>query len=102
MHERAGHLPKDPACPACIRESGSRVLHYKGHEPHYGTLYMDLGKMNKPERECYLVAGLRVRLDNDTGVLLPWFVPIESTAQAPVADAVFQVVNQISQTITPI
>eukprot|EP00971_Amphidinium_carterae_P292157 5799707-Amphidinium_carterae.1 len=29
--------------------------------------------------------------------MLPWFVPIKSTAQAPVADAVLQVVNQISQ-----
>eukprot|EP00971_Amphidinium_carterae_P256264 5088050-Amphidinium_carterae.2 len=60
-------------------------------------MYMDLGKMNEPDyfgHEYYLVAGLRVRLENDTGVLLPWFVPIESTAQAPVADAVFQVVNQ--------
>eukprot|EP00971_Amphidinium_carterae_P225498 4472578-Amphidinium_carterae.1 len=56
--------------------------------------------MNKPDyfgREYYLVAGLRIRLDDNTGVLLPWFVPIESTGQAPVADAVFQVVNQISQ-----
>eukprot|EP00971_Amphidinium_carterae_P134879 2672875-Amphidinium_carterae.1 len=69
-HESDGHIPKDPACPACVRESGSRVLHYKGHEPHYGTLYMDLGKMNKPDyfgREYYLVAGLRVRLDDNTG-----------------------------------
>eukprot|EP00971_Amphidinium_carterae_P046127 907934-Amphidinium_carterae.4 len=84
LHEREGHLPKDPACPACIRESGSRVVHYKGHEPHYGTLYMDMGKMNKPDyfgREYYLVAGLRVRLENDTGVLLSCFVPIESTAR---------------------
>eukprot|EP00971_Amphidinium_carterae_P169616 3360359-Amphidinium_carterae.1 len=24
-HEREGHLPKDSSCPACIRESGSRV-----------------------------------------------------------------------------
>eukprot|EP00971_Amphidinium_carterae_P211617 4198953-Amphidinium_carterae.1 len=56
--------------------------------------------MNKPDyfgREYYLVAGLRVRLEDNSGALLPWFVPIESTAQAPVADAVFQVVNQISQ-----
>eukprot|EP00971_Amphidinium_carterae_P286454 5687243-Amphidinium_carterae.1 len=56
--------------------------------------------MNKPDyfgREYYLVAGLRVRLEDNSGALLPWFVPIESTAQQPVADAVFQVVNQISQ-----
>eukprot|EP00971_Amphidinium_carterae_P282019 5598293-Amphidinium_carterae.1 len=50
--------------------------------------------MNKPDyfgREYYLVAGLRVRLEDNSGALLPWFVPIESTAQVPVANAVFQV-----------
>eukprot|EP00971_Amphidinium_carterae_P276714 5491431-Amphidinium_carterae.1 len=59
--------------------------------------------MNKPDyfgREYYLVAGLRVRLEDNSGALLPWFVPIESIAQVPVADAVFQVVNQISQEYT--
>eukprot|EP00971_Amphidinium_carterae_P220697 4381551-Amphidinium_carterae.1 len=103
-HERDGHLPKDPACPACVRESGSRVLHYKicnkNHEPHFDTLYMHLEKMNKPDyfgREYYLVAELRIRLEDNFGALLPGFVPIESTAQVPVADAVFQVVNQIFQ-----
>eukprot|EP00971_Amphidinium_carterae_P046481 915510-Amphidinium_carterae.1 len=56
--------------------------------------------MNKPDyfgREYYLVAGLRIRLEDNSGALIPWFVPVESTAQQPVADAVFQVVNQISQ-----
>eukprot|EP00971_Amphidinium_carterae_P203787 4044162-Amphidinium_carterae.4 len=48
-HEREGHLPKDTTCPACIRESGRRVLHYKGQDPHYRTLYMDPGKMNHPD-----------------------------------------------------
>eukprot|EP00971_Amphidinium_carterae_P042379 832863-Amphidinium_carterae.1 len=64
-HERAGHLPKDPACPSCIRESGSTILHYKGQKPHYGTLYMDIGQINQPNfygRVFYLVLGLRVKL----------------------------------------
>eukprot|EP00971_Amphidinium_carterae_P135076 2677060-Amphidinium_carterae.1 len=93
-HEQEEHISKDSACSACVRKSGSSVLHYKNHEPHFGTLYMNLGKMNKPDyfgKEYYLVAGLRVCLEDDSGALLPWFVSIESTAQQPVADAVFQV-----------
>ncbi|CAK9048980.1 unnamed protein product, partial [Durusdinium trenchii] len=74
-HERSGHLPKSTECPACIRESGSKIFHYKGLEPHYGTLYMDLGKINVPDVngwEYFLVAGLRVRGDKDKPVLVPW------------------------------
>eukprot|EP00971_Amphidinium_carterae_P237161 4707070-Amphidinium_carterae.1 len=73
-HERREIIFKDPACPACVRESGSRVLYFKNHEPDFGTLYMNLGKMNKPDyfgREDYPVAGLRVRLEDDSGALLP-------------------------------
>eukprot|EP00971_Amphidinium_carterae_P012237 240771-Amphidinium_carterae.1 len=60
------HIFKDPACPACVRESGLRVLHFKNHEPHFGTLYMDLKKMNKPhyfgEEFCRLESSPRGRL----------------------------------------
>eukprot|EP00971_Amphidinium_carterae_P290318 5764235-Amphidinium_carterae.3 len=81
-HERAGHIPKDSACPACIRESGSRVQHYKGQE-RLKNLIMEL---------C-----LRVKLTEDSSALLPWYVPLEDESQPVVADAVFKVVNQISQ-----
>eukprot|EP00971_Amphidinium_carterae_P165501 3280778-Amphidinium_carterae.1 len=93
-HKKEEHISKDSACPACVRKSGSRVLYYKNHKPHCGTLYINLGKMNKPDyfvQKYYLVAGLQFCLEDNFGALLPWFVPIKSTAQQPVADAVFQV-----------
>eukprot|EP00971_Amphidinium_carterae_P154638 3066317-Amphidinium_carterae.3 len=61
---------------------------------------MDIGQMNQPDfygRVYYLVAGLRVKLTDDTSALLPWYVPLEDKAHQTVADAVFKVVNQVSQ-----
>eukprot|EP00971_Amphidinium_carterae_P210243 4171380-Amphidinium_carterae.1 len=69
-HEKDGHLRKDSECPACIRKSGSRVLHHKGYEPHF----MDIGNMNIPDYHgyvYYLATCLKVRLENDTPALLP-------------------------------
>eukprot|EP00971_Amphidinium_carterae_P073782 1458887-Amphidinium_carterae.2 len=61
---------------------------------------MDIGKMNHLDyfgNTYYLVAGIRIRLDDGSSALLPWFSPLSNTMQVTVADAVFHVVNQISQ-----
>eukprot|EP00971_Amphidinium_carterae_P307890 6118940-Amphidinium_carterae.1 len=58
---------------------------------------MDIGQMNQPDfygRVYYLVlvAGLRVKLSDESSALLPWYVPLEDKAPQTVADAVFKVV----------
>eukprot|EP00971_Amphidinium_carterae_P057348 1133833-Amphidinium_carterae.1 len=60
------------------------LLSRLGQDPHYGTLCVDLGKMNHPDYfgdTYYLMAGLRVRLEDDSGALLHWFVPLANTVQ---------------------
>eukprot|EP00971_Amphidinium_carterae_P211872 4204477-Amphidinium_carterae.1 len=65
-------VTKVSAYPARIKESRSRLLHYKGHEPHNGTFYVDIGQMSQPDfygRVHYLVAGLRVMLTDEFSAL---------------------------------
>ncbi len=73
-HEKAAHMPKDPACPVCVEEEGTRITHSK-KDPHYGTLYMDTGMMDCiSEDGCkyFLAMGLRIKGPEHKPVLVPF------------------------------
>ena len=42
-HHQAGHLVKDPSCPVCMEEAGSKVNHRRKYaDRHPGIMHCDL------------------------------------------------------------
>ncbi len=73
-HNRQGHLTKDPKCPICMEEQGSRVRHYKKdpEQRELGVLHLDLAVFppSVAQHKYGLVAGLTTKIDNKPAVIL--------------------------------
>ncbi len=83
-------MPKDPACPVCVEEEGTRITHSKKY-PHYGTLYVDTGMMDCiSEDGCkyFLAMGLRIKGPEHKPILVPFFVPLPNRAAHEIAKAI--------------
>ncbi len=93
-HEKEAHLPKDPACPVCVEEEGTRITHSK-KDPHYGTLCMDTGMMDCISDDgCkYFLAGLRLKGSERKPVIVPFFVPLPNRAVPEIAKAVGETIR---------
>ena len=79
-HERNGHLPKLPDCPVCVEEQGPVVRHYAQSSPSLNTLHLDTGywgDWSLDEERYFIAAALRVEHDK-SGILIPFFVPVEN------------------------
>eukprot|EP00971_Amphidinium_carterae_P052637 1036038-Amphidinium_carterae.1 len=97
-HERFGHFPKDPDCPACQMESGTKVDHPRVHSWEYNTLYVDTAKMDVESMNgCsfFVVMALRLKGPKNEPVLLPWYVPVPSKGGHDVTLACFEIINRI-------
>ena len=75
---QSGHLVKDPGCPVCMEEAGSKINHWRKYaDRHPGIMHCDLAAFESSadgHRYC-LVAVVTVEVDN-TSKLLPFFVPM--------------------------
>ena len=79
-HERNGHIPKFPDCPVCLEEQGPVVCHYAQNAPSLNTTHLDTGywgDWSLDEKRYFIAAALRVEHDK-TGILIPFFVPVEN------------------------
>ena len=76
-HHQSGHLTKDPGCPACMEEAGSKVNHRrKKGDCSPGVMHCDLAACEASadgHKYCWVAA---VTLEvNHESKLLPFFVP---------------------------
>ena len=97
-HERNGHIPKLPDCPVCVEEQGPVVRHYAQSSPSLNTLHLDTGywgDWSLDEKRYFIAAALRVEHDT-SGILIPFFVPVESKSAIVVSREVFALIDWIS------
>ena len=97
-HERNGHLPKLPDCPVCVEEQGPVVRHYAQSSPSLNTLHLDTGywcDWSLDEKRYFIAAALRVEHDK-SGILIPFFVPVENKSAIVVSREVFALIDWIS------
>ena len=90
-HERNGHLPKFPDCPVCLEEQGPVVRHYAQNAPSLHAIHLDTGywgDWSLDEKRYFIAAALRVEHDK-SGILIPFFVPVENKSAAVVSREVF-------------
>ena len=77
-HHQSGHLVKDPGCPVCMEEAGSKINHRRKYaDRHPGIMHCDLAAFESSadgHKYC-LVAVVTVEVDS-TSKLLPFFVPM--------------------------
>ena len=77
-HHQAGHLVKDPSCPVCMEEAGSKINHRRKHADRQpGFMHCDLAAFESSadgHKYC-LVAAVTIEVDN-VSKLLPFFVPM--------------------------
>ena len=77
-HHQSGHLVKDPGCPVCMEEAGSKINHRrKNADRHPGIMHCDLAAFESSadgHKYC-LVAAVTVEVDN-VSKLLPFFIPM--------------------------
>ena len=75
-HHQSGHLVKDPGCPVCMEEAGSKVNHRrKKADRHPGIMHCDLAAFEASadgHKHC-LVAAVTIEVDN-VSKLLPFFI----------------------------
>ena len=79
-HERNGDYPKLPDCPVCIEEQGPVVRHYAHGSSSLNTLHLDTGywgDWSLDEKRYFVAAALRVEQEG-SGILIPFFVPVEN------------------------
>ena len=76
-HHQSGHLAKDPGCPVCMEEAGSKVNHRrKKTDRHPGIMHCDLEFQASADGHKYcLVAAVTIEVDHESK-LLPFFVPM--------------------------
>ena len=77
-HHQSGHLVKDPGCPICMEEAGSKVNHRrKKADRHPGIMHCDLAafEASTDGHKYCLVAAVTIEVDN-VSKLLPFFVPM--------------------------
>ena len=97
-HERNGHHPKLPDCPVCVEEQGPVVRHYAHGSSSLNTLHLDTGywgDWSLDEKRYFIAAALRVEQDG-SGILIPFFVPVENKSAIVVSREVFALVDWIS------
>ena len=97
-HERNGHHPKLPDCPVCIEEQGPVVRHHAYGSTSLNTLHLDTGywgDWSLDEKRYFIAAALRVQHDG-SGILIPFFVPIENKSAIVVSREVFALVDWIA------
>ena len=97
-HERNGHIPKLPDCPVCVEEQGPVVRHYAQSSPSLNTLHLDTGywgDWSLDEKRYFIAAALRVEHEK-SGILIPFFVPIETKSAIVVSREVFALIDWIS------
>ena len=77
-HHQSGHLTKDPNCPVCMEEAGSKINHRrKNADRHPGIMHCDLAAFESSadgHKYC-LVAAVTIEVDN-VSKLLPFFIPM--------------------------
>ena len=77
-HHQSGHLVKDPSCPVCMEEAGSKVNHRRKHgDRHPGIMRCDLAafEASADGHKYCLVAAVTIEVDN-VSKLLPFFIPM--------------------------
>ena len=77
-HHQSGHLVKDPGCPVCMEEAGSKVNHRrKKADRHPGIMRCDLAafEASADGHKYCLVAAVTIEVDS-VSKLLPFFVPM--------------------------
>ena len=77
-HHQSGHLVKDPGCPVCMEEAGSKINHRRKYaDRHQGIMHCDLAafESSADDHKYCLVAVVTVEVDN-ASKLLPFFVPM--------------------------
>ena len=77
-HHQSGHLTKDPGCPACMEEAGSKVNHRrKKGDRSPGVMHCDLAtfEASADGHKYCLVAAVTIEVDKESK-LLPFFVPM--------------------------
>ena len=77
-HHHSGHLTKDPSCPICMEEAGSKINHRRKYaERHPGIMHCDLAafEASADGHKYCLVAAVTIEVDN-VSKLLPLFIPM--------------------------
>ena len=77
-HHQSGHLVKDPSCPVCMEEAGSKINHQRKYaDRHPGIMHCDLAafEASADGHKYCLVAAVTVEVDN-VSKLLPFFIPM--------------------------
>ena len=77
-HHQSGHLVKDPSCPVCMEEAGSKVNHRRKYaDRHPGIMHCDLAafEASADGHKYCLVAAVTIEVDN-VSKLLPFFIPM--------------------------
>ena len=80
-HHQSGHLTKDPGCPMCMEEAGSKVNHRrKEGDRSPGIMHCDLAafEASADGHKYCLVAAVTIEV-NHASKLLPFFVPTPKT-----------------------
>ena len=97
-HERNGHIPKLLDCPVCVEEQGPIVRHYAQNSPSLNTLHLDTGywgDWSLDDKRYFIAAALRVEHDK-SGILIPFFAPVENKSAIVVSREVFALIDWIS------
>ena len=77
-HHQPGHLVKDPSCPVCMEEAGSKINHRRKYaDRHPGIMHCNLAasEASADGHKYCLVAAVTVEVDN-VSKLLPFFIPM--------------------------
>ena len=77
-HHQSGHLTKDPTCPVCMEEAGSKINHRrKNADRHPGIMHCDLAafEASADGHKYCLVAAVTIEVDS-VSKLLPFFIPM--------------------------
>ena len=77
-HHQSGHLTKDPSCPVCMEEAGSKINHRRKYaDRHPGIMHCDLAafEASADGHKYCLVAAVTIEVDN-VSKLLPFFTPM--------------------------
>ena len=81
-----------------MEEQGPVVRNYAQHTPSLNTLHLDTGywgDWSLAEKRYFIAAALRVEHDK-TGILIPFFVPVENKSAVVVSREVFALIDWIS------
>ena len=77
-HHQSGHLTKDPGCPVCMEEAGSKVSRRRRKgDRQPGIMHCDLAafETSADGHKYCLVAAVTIEIDKESK-LLPIFIPM--------------------------